>query len=33
MEFLEGARDELQNLAEEKERQFKETVENYKKSL
>lgn len=32
MEFLEGARDELQNLAEEKERQFKETVENYKKN-
>lgn len=32
MEFLESARDELQNLAEEKERQFKETVENYKKN-
>lgn len=32
MEFLEGARDELQNLVEEKERQFKETVENYKKN-
>lgn len=32
MEFLESARDELQNLAEEKESQFKETVENYKKN-
>ncbi len=32
MEFLEGARDEFQKIAEEKEKQFEEAVENYKRN-
>lgn len=32
MGFLEGARDEFQKIAEEKEKQFEEAVENYKKN-
>lgn len=32
MEFLEGARDEFQKMAEEKEKQFEEAVESYKRN-